>query len=37
VGTPKEIQTTTDPIVRQFVTGTAKIQEEVQRGTKTVS
>jgi phospholipid/cholesterol/gamma-HCH transport system ATP-binding protein len=37
VGTPKEIQATTDPIVRQFVTGTAKLQEEVQRGTETVN
>ena len=37
VGTPKEIQATTDPIVRQFVTGTAEIQEEVPRGTETVS
>ena len=36
VGTPKEIQATTDPIVRQFIMGTAEIQEEVQRGTKTV-
>lgn len=37
VGTPKEIQATTDPIVKQFITGTAKIHEEVQRGTETVS
>ena len=37
VGTPKEIQATTDPIVRQFITGTAEIQTEVQRGTETVS
>jgi phospholipid/cholesterol/gamma-HCH transport system ATP-binding protein len=36
VGTPKEIQTTTDPIVRQFVTGSARIPKEVQRGTETV-
>jgi phospholipid/cholesterol/gamma-HCH transport system ATP-binding protein len=36
VGTPKEIQATTDPIVRQFVTGTAEIQEEVSHGTETV-
>ncbi len=36
VGTPKEIQATTDPIVRQFVTGTAKLQE-VPRGTETVN
>ena len=36
VGTPKEIQATTDPIVKQFITGAAEIQEEVQRGTKTV-
>jgi phospholipid/cholesterol/gamma-HCH transport system ATP-binding protein len=37
VGTPKEIQATTDPIVRQFIMGTAEIQTEVQRGTETVS
>ena len=37
VGTPKEIQATTDPIVRQFITGTAEIQEEAQHGTETVS
>jgi phospholipid/cholesterol/gamma-HCH transport system ATP-binding protein len=37
VGTPKEIQATADPIVRQFVTGTAEIQEEARRGTETVS
>ncbi|HTS19166.1 MAG TPA: ABC transporter ATP-binding protein [Verrucomicrobiae bacterium] len=36
VGTPKEIQASTDPIVRQFVMGTAKLQE-AQRGTETVS
>jgi phospholipid/cholesterol/gamma-HCH transport system ATP-binding protein len=36
VGTPKEIQATTDPIVRQFVTGTAEIQKEVSHGTETV-
>jgi phospholipid/cholesterol/gamma-HCH transport system ATP-binding protein len=37
VGTPKEIQSTADPIVRQFVTGTAELQQEAQRGTETVS
>ena len=37
VGTPKEIQATTDPIVRQFIMGTAEFQTEVQRGTETVS
>ena len=37
VGTPKEIQATADPIVRQFVTGTAELQQEAQRGTETVS
>ncbi|MGD1019886.1 MAG: ABC transporter ATP-binding protein [Verrucomicrobiia bacterium] len=37
VGTPKEIQATADPIVRQFITGTAEIQKEAQRGTETVS
>jgi phospholipid/cholesterol/gamma-HCH transport system ATP-binding protein len=37
VGTPKEIQATTDPVVRQFITGAAEIQEEAQHGTETVS
>jgi phospholipid/cholesterol/gamma-HCH transport system ATP-binding protein len=37
VGTPKEIQATTDPVVRQFITGTAEIQEEAHHGTETVS
>jgi len=36
VGTPSEIQATTDPIVRQFITGTGTIQQEVQRGAETV-
>jgi phospholipid/cholesterol/gamma-HCH transport system ATP-binding protein len=36
VGTPKEIQSTTDPIVWQFVTGSATIPKEVHRGTETV-
>jgi len=36
VGTPKEIQTTADPIVRQFVTCSATIPKEVPRGTETV-
>lgn len=36
VGTPKEIQATTDPIVRRFITGMGETQEEVQRGATTV-
>lgn len=36
VGTPAEIQATTDPVVRQFITGTGEIQQEVQRGAETV-
>jgi phospholipid/cholesterol/gamma-HCH transport system ATP-binding protein len=37
VGTPKEIQATADPIVRQFITGDTAIQKEAPRGTETVS
>jgi phospholipid/cholesterol/gamma-HCH transport system ATP-binding protein len=36
VGTPQEIQSSTDPIVRQFVTGVGDITKEAQRGTTTV-
>jgi phospholipid/cholesterol/gamma-HCH transport system ATP-binding protein len=36
VGTPTEIQATTDSIVRQFITGTGEIQQEVQHGAETV-
>jgi phospholipid/cholesterol/gamma-HCH transport system ATP-binding protein len=36
VGTPAEIQATTDPVVRQFITGTGEIQQEVPRGAETV-
>jgi phospholipid/cholesterol/gamma-HCH transport system ATP-binding protein len=36
VGTPKEIQATTDPIVRRFITGMGETQEEVQRGATAV-
>ncbi len=36
VGTPKEIQATQDPIVRQFITGVGDVTQEVQRGTATV-
>ena len=36
VGTPKEIQATTDPIVRRFITGMGEIQEEVQRGAEAI-
>jgi phospholipid/cholesterol/gamma-HCH transport system ATP-binding protein len=35
-GTPTEIQATTDPVVRRFITGMSEIQEEVQRGATTV-
>ena len=35
-GTPSEIQATTDPIVRKFITGMGETQEEVQRGATTV-
>jgi phospholipid/cholesterol/gamma-HCH transport system ATP-binding protein len=36
VGTPAEIQATTDPVVRRFITGMGETQEEVQRGAETV-
>ena len=36
VGTPKEIQATQDPVVRQFITGVGDETQEVQRGTATV-
>lgn len=36
VGTPTEIQSTTDPIVRQFITGIGETEQEVQRGATTV-
>lgn len=36
VGTPKEIQATQDPIVRQFITGISDAHQEVQLGTETV-
>ncbi|HUJ10697.1 MAG TPA: ATP-binding cassette domain-containing protein [Verrucomicrobiae bacterium] len=36
VGTPAEIQATTDPVVRQFITGTGEIQQEVRRGAETI-
>jgi phospholipid/cholesterol/gamma-HCH transport system ATP-binding protein len=36
VGTPTEIQATTDPIVQQFITGTGETEQEVQRGATTV-
>jgi phospholipid/cholesterol/gamma-HCH transport system ATP-binding protein len=36
VGTPKEIQATEDPIVKQFITGVGDVNQEVQRGTATV-
>jgi phospholipid/cholesterol/gamma-HCH transport system ATP-binding protein len=36
VGTPTEIQSTADPIVRQFITGTGETEQEVQRGATTV-
>ncbi|HUI07884.1 MAG TPA: ABC transporter ATP-binding protein [Verrucomicrobiae bacterium] len=36
VGTPTEIQATTDPIVRRFITGMGETQEEVRRGAETV-
>jgi phospholipid/cholesterol/gamma-HCH transport system ATP-binding protein len=36
VGTPKEIQATQDPIVKQFITGVSDAHQEVQLGTETV-
>lgn len=36
VGTPREIQATQDPIVKQFITGVSDAHQEVQLGTKTV-
>lgn len=37
VGTPKEIQDATDPVVRQFVTGVGEFPKEVPSGTATVA
>jgi phospholipid/cholesterol/gamma-HCH transport system ATP-binding protein len=36
VGTPQEIQATTDPVVRQFITGAGDSIKEVSHGTATV-
>jgi phospholipid/cholesterol/gamma-HCH transport system ATP-binding protein len=36
VGTPKEIQTTTDPVVKQFITGVGDFNKEAKRGAATV-
>jgi phospholipid/cholesterol/gamma-HCH transport system ATP-binding protein len=36
VGTPAEIQATTDPVVRQFITGVGEIQQEVERGAEAI-
>ena len=36
VGTPKEIQTTQDPIVQQFITGVGDVLQEVHLGAATV-
>ena len=36
VGTPKEIQATQDPIVKQFITGVSDAHQEVQLGTEAV-
>jgi len=36
VGTPKEIQASQDPVVRQFITGVSDAPQEVQLGTETV-
>jgi phospholipid/cholesterol/gamma-HCH transport system ATP-binding protein len=36
VGTPREIQATRDPVVRQFISAMADETQEVQRGTATV-
>ncbi len=36
VGTPREIQSTADPVVRQFITGVADEHKEVQRGTAAI-
>ncbi len=36
VGTPKEIQATQDPIVKQFITGVSDVHQEVQLGAETV-
>jgi phospholipid/cholesterol/gamma-HCH transport system ATP-binding protein len=36
VGAPKEIQATTDPVVRQFIEGVADRKMEVQHGTATI-
>ena len=36
VGTPKEIQSTQDPIVKQFITGISDAHQEVQLGAETV-
>jgi phospholipid/cholesterol/gamma-HCH transport system ATP-binding protein len=36
VGTPEEIQSSQDPIVKQFITGVGDVNQEVQRGRATV-
>jgi phospholipid/cholesterol/gamma-HCH transport system ATP-binding protein len=36
VGTPQEIQATTDPVVRRFITGVGELTKEVPHGTATV-
>ena len=36
VGTPQEIQATTDPVVRQFITGVGDSTKEVPNGTATI-
>lgn len=36
VGTPQEIQATTDPVVRQFITGVGDSTKEVRNGTATI-
>jgi phospholipid/cholesterol/gamma-HCH transport system ATP-binding protein len=36
VGTPQEIRATTDPVVRQFITGVGRIPQEVQLGAATI-
>lgn len=37
VGTPQEIQATTDPIVRQFITGVGDPTKEISHGAATIS
>jgi len=36
VGTPQEIQSTADPVVRQFITGTGRFTQEVASGATTI-